>query len=56
MRNKINIQTRQIMDITQADFKNATLLVSLLVNLFVLTTWLVAKASSVYAAQLIQLF
>ena len=44
-----------MMDTTQSDFKNAMLIVSLLVNLFVLTTWLVAKASSEYAAQLVTL-
>ncbi|MFZ1812766.1 MAG: hypothetical protein WAU02_04625 [Candidatus Saccharimonadales bacterium] len=34
------------------DFKNALLIVSLFINLFVFTTWLVAKASPTLAAQL----
>lgn len=37
------------------DFKNALLIVSLLVNLFVFTTWLVARLSPEHAAQLSQL-
>ena len=38
---------------TVADLKNSVLIVSVLVNLFVLTAWLVAKTSPVYAAQLV---
>ena len=40
---------------TNNDFKNAVLIVSLLINLFVFTTWLVAKASPTLASQLGQL-
>lgn len=38
---------------TANDFKNSILIVSVLVNLFILTTWLVVQASPYYAAQLV---
>jgi hypothetical protein len=40
---------------TNQDFKNALLVVSLVINLFVLTTWMVASLSPSHAAQLSQL-
>ncbi|MBP7760894.1 hypothetical protein KA093_03820 [Candidatus Saccharibacteria bacterium] len=51
MNNKTNTTGAQ----ANQDFKNAILIVSLLVNAFVLTTWMVASLSASYAAQLAQL-
>jgi hypothetical protein len=39
---------------TKEDLKNSVLIVSVLVNLFFLTGWLVLEASSTYALALVQ--
>lgn len=54
MKKKTNIQALQAAAVLQTneDFKTALIVVSVAVNLFVLTTWLVAQLSSEYASQL----
>lgn len=41
---------------TLGDFRDATLIVSVVLNLFVLITWLVAKSSTDFSDQLSRLF
>lgn len=52
----INTNTSEIA-ITQSndDFKHAVLIVSVAVNAFVLTAWLLAQFSAEYASQLVSL-
>ncbi len=57
MNNNTNTQVTQahsaaVIAKTNEDFKHAVLVVSIVANVFVLTAWLVAQASSEYAAQL----
>lgn len=42
------VSTDAAMTQTINDFKNSTLLVSVLVNMFILTTWLVLQITDVY--------
>ena len=49
-------QERSINYQTLDDFKASLLIVSVVVNLTVLTAWLLAQSSDVYAAQLMSLF
>lgn len=44
----------QEVKMTADDFKLALLVVSVAVNVFVLTTWIAAQSSSLYANQLVQ--
>ena len=54
--NKNTVQTTEIAAFqTMEDFKNSLIIVSVVVNLAILTAWLLAQASEVYAAQLISL-
>jgi hypothetical protein len=47
------ISTEMAMQQTVGDFKNSVLVVSLLINLFVLTSWLVIEVTDVYNIALI---
>ncbi len=51
MKNKTNTPAVTLVQ-TNEDFKMSLIIVSVGVNLFVLTTWMVAQLSSDYAAQL----
>lgn len=53
MNKNINIQT--VITQTNEDFKASILIVSVAVNMFVFTAWLVAQVSAEYAAQLVTL-
>lgn len=57
MKNKTNTptlaeeQVLPVVDQTTADFKNALLIVSLLVNAFILIAWVTLQVTAVYDAQ-----
>lgn len=48
-------QEAAVVSTTMTDFKNATLIVSVVVNLFIITTLLVIQASPTYALGLVTL-
>jgi len=52
MKNETNITQLTAHLQTYQDFKNAVIVVSVALNVFVLVTWMVASLSSEYAAQL----
>lgn len=51
--NESAVSTEAVMNQTVADFKNSALVVSLVVNAYILTTWLVLQVTDQFNAQII---